>query len=302
MKMAIFNAVCYGIGWFWSGFFGVNGRPLTTFLGVLFLMAIQLAFTKWQSPILFIQDILIIPFCLFFGFILEMILIQTGVVQYAGSASSFPPLWIMNFYMLLSLLINHSLQKALTNQRVTFAWGFFLTPLSYFICEAYSGLSFSYNYLITWGIIGLLWAIFLCFMRAIANSIETAAEKTWKEKDNAADLKFFYDGACPICNREVCYLEKNESKNSMQFIDISSKAFLKESKHLDYGTAMSQMHAIDDQGNLLVGLDAFANAYARCNMLFLSTVLNVQFLRPVLDPMYRLFARHRLLITGRSNK
>lgn len=88
----------------------------------------------------------------------------------------------------------------------------------------------------------------------------------------------------------------------MQFINIASHDFTKENGKLNYETAMSAMHAQDDQGNLIVGLDAFAKAYARCNLPLMATVLNLPFLRPILDPMYRLFAKHRMFLTGRSKK
>ena len=89
----------------------------------------------------------------------------------------------------------------------------------------------------------------------------------------------------------------------MDFIDIASKEFSsRENNNIDYDTAMTQMHAIDSKGNLLVGVPAFAAVYARCGLLVTSTLLRIPFIRSALKPVYRLFAKNRLWMTGRIKK
>ena len=39
------------------------------------------------------------------------------------------------------------------------------------------------------------------------------------------DLEAFYDGACPLCLREVNLLRRLDRHNRVQFTDISSPSF-----------------------------------------------------------------------------
>ncbi len=300
MKIAIFNLTCYIIGFVWSVFFGVRDLEFISFLGVAFLIVIQLIHTRRHSEFTFIQDLLLIPFCTIFGIMLEMVLIKAGAIHYTDQIAIFPPIWMIVLYPLFSLLINHSLMPATNSQFVTFIVGFFGVPISYMIGHYANGLIFPHSVLYTWVVIGTCWGIFLCFLKYFANIIKQAAQTTFDEMDKTTNLKFFYDGECPICTREVCQLQKNDPKKSMKFINIASHDFVEEKGNLDYETAMKAMHAQDEKGNLFVGFDAFAKAYARCDLPLLATVLNLPFLRPVLDPMYRLFAKHRMFITGRK--
>ena len=64
---------------------------------------------------------------------------------------------------------------------------------------------------------------------------------------------------------------------------------------------MSQIHAIDGKGNLLVGIPAFATVYARSQLLVTSTLLRIPFMKRLLKPLYTLFAKKRLWMTGRMN-
>jgi predicted DCC family thiol-disulfide oxidoreductase YuxK len=303
MNTAIFNTICYTIGWFWSVLLGIHGYGFLSFLGVVALLALQLFYTKKYSPILYIQDLILAIFATFFGIILEILFLLTGTISYLGTSSFFPPVWIIGLYPLFSLLINHSLNQITQNFAITFVLGFLAAPLSYFAGKALGGLTFGYSQIVSWLIIGILWGLFLCLLRYIANTIKIAASITWNEKDKKDDLKFFYDGNCPICSREVCHLQNLSHNKNMKFVDITAEEeFLKERGQLDYETAMKAMHASDTQGNLYVALDAFAKAYARCGQPFLATILNISFLRPILNPMYHTFAKHRLFLTGRSKK
>ena len=62
---------------------------------------------------------------------------------------------------------------------------------------------------------------------------------------------------------------------------------------------MVEIHAIDGEGNILTRLAAFAAVYARCQLLVISTLLRIPFIKIVLKPLYRLFAKNRLWMTGR---
>ncbi|HRD54881.1 MAG TPA: DUF2878 family protein [Parachlamydiaceae bacterium] len=300
MKMAIFNLACYFFGCLWSVFFGLRGLPIISLIGVSFLISLQLTFTRKESEKLFIQDLILLPIPSFFGLFLEMIFIKTGALDYAGDHSIFPPLWMLILYPLFSQLINHSLLQVSGDMATTFILGFLGVPLSYIAGNIINGIAFPRSLFFTWIVLGTCWGYFLCFLKKVAKQIQIAADKTFEEKESKKPLKLFYDGSCPICSKEAYILQKDDQKNSMRFIDIASSDFLKENEGISYETAMSKMHAIDDKGNVLTGIDAFAKAYARSGKLLLSTLLNISFLRPFLKISYSVFAKHRKFLTWRS--
>lgn len=295
-KMALFNCFCYILGCVWSVYFGLHGMYPIGVVGVLVLLIIQLIHTKRHSLALYIEDLLIMPVVIFFGLLLEMIFIRLKVLHYAENISYFPPIWMISIYALFSLLLNHSLMQVSKDLLPTFLSGFFGVPISYMIGGLVSGISFPHSILVTWLVLGTFWGLFLCFLRIIINGIDKASKKTFHEMKTGGTLKLFYDGACPICSKEIKHLTKRSKNDELQFIDIASKEDFDSARgNLSYSQAMSQMHALDAEGNTLVGLDAFAAAYARCHMPFLSTLLNISFLRPIFNPLYRLFAKHRML-------
>jgi predicted DCC family thiol-disulfide oxidoreductase YuxK len=298
MNLGLLNALCYIIGWMWAVLFGINGHTLISLIGVILLIALQLMYTKHKSLKLYIQDLGILTFTLSFGIILEVFLNLTDIVSYTGNKGIFPPVWILGLYPLFSLLINHiSFKKT---EGLTFICGFFAAVLSYYSIKALGGLDFGYPMGISLLIIGVILGLFLILLKKIADIIAEAAIKTFKDKSSSEKWKFFYDGDCPICNREACAIEKRSINEQMEFININSREFIIQSGNLDYETAMKKMHAIDDNGNTITALDAFAVAYARSNRLFLATLLNISFLRPMLDKFYNTFAKHRMFLTGRK--
>lgn len=258
---------------------------------VIALIAIQLYFTKVKSLSLYIQDLLLAFFSVPLGILLEIFFLKINVIHIL------PPLWIILLYPLFALQFNHSLKIIKKNKLRSFLFGFVGAPLCYFVGQSVGVLTFQYPL-----IIGISWGLFLCLLVKIANSIEKAATETLADFNSTTPLKLLYDGECPICNREVCILKAKDIEKKIHFVDISSKAFSTvENNNIDYDRAMSQMHAIDAKGNLLVGIPAFAAVYARCKFLILSTLLRIPFIKRVLDPIYAIFAKNRLWITGRRN-
>jgi predicted DCC family thiol-disulfide oxidoreductase YuxK len=302
MNLSLLNSLCYTVGWFWCVLFGIHSHPIVAVIGAFILVVFQLYCTKKTNTALYIQDLLLVVFSIPLGIILEMFFIQTTIIHYTNNTRAFPPIWIICLYPLFSLLINHSLTIFKSNYWIPFLFGFLGAPLSYIAGSSLGGLTFHYPLIATWIMIGISWGLFLSLLTKIANIVEKAARETLKERDSKAPLEFLYDGECPICKREICILQKKESRSGIKFVDISSKDFVPLEHHnINYNTAMSQIHAINDQGDFLVGLSAFAAVYARCQMLVTSTLLRIPFIKSLLKPLYRLFARNRLWITGRVN-
>lgn len=302
MNLSLLNSLCYTAGWFWCVLFGIHGQSIVATIGAVFLILFQLYCTKIKDIALYIQDVLLVIFSVPLGALLEIFFIQTNLIHYANTTKMLPPIWIVLLYPLFSLLFNHSLKIIKKNYLASFLFGFLGAPLSYIAGISLGGLTFPYSLLPTWLMIGICWGLFLCLLTKIANIVERATAETLEDRDSKINVKLLYDGECPICKREVCILKKKDSRTKIEFIDISSKEFSPlENNNIDYNTAMSQIHAIDGKGNLLVGIAAFATVYARCQLLVTSTLLRISFIKSVLKPLYTLFAKKRLWIRGRMN-
>lgn len=302
MNLSLLNSLCYTVGWFWCVLFGIHGQSIVATIGAVFLILFQLYCTKIKDIALYIQDVLLIIFSIPLGALLEIFFIQMNLIEYATTSKMLPPIWIVLLYPLFSLLLNHSLKIIKKNYLTSFLFGFLGAPLSYVAGISLGGLTFPYPLLQTWIMIGICWGLFLCLLAKIANSVEKATAETLEDRDAMNNLKLLYDGECPICKREICFLQKKNIQNKVNFIDISAKEFSSfENNNIDYNTAMSQIHAIDSKGNLLVGIAAFAAVYASCQQLVISTLLRIPFLKIILKPLYSLFAKKRLWLTGRLN-
>ena len=302
MNLSMLNSLCYTGGWFWCVIFGIHGQSLVAIIGAVFLILFQLYCTKIKDIALYLQDVLLVIFSVPLGTFLEIFFIQIDLIHYANTTKMLPPIWIVLLYPLFSLLLNHSLKIIKKHYLASFLFGFLGAPPSYIAGISLGGLTFPYPLLQTWILIGTCWGLFLCLLVKIANSVNKAASETLEDRDSENNLKLLYDGECPICKREICILQKKDNQKKIKFIDISSKEFSPfENNNIDYNTAMSQIHAIDGKGNLLVGIPAFATVYARSQLLVTSTLLRIPFIKSVLKPFYTLFAKKRLWITGRMN-
>lgn len=301
MKLSLLNSLCYTIGWFWCVLLGIRGHTILAVLGALLLLSYALYRTKGQDIGLYIQDLLLVVLSIPLGLLLELLFIHTDLIHYKAS-DLFPPIWIVALYPLFALLLNHSLRVLKRSYWAAFGLGLLAAPLSYVAGRSLGGLTFPHSLLLTWLGIGLGWGLFLCLLTRIARILEKATMDTLRDRDSPMPLELLYDGECPICKREICILQRNDTQTRVKFTDIASKEFAQR-KHggIDYHKAMSQMHAIEGDGHLLIGIPAFAAVYARCELLVASTLLRIPFLRVILEPMYALFAKQRLWITGRRN-
>ncbi len=255
MNLSLLNSLCYTAGWFWCVLLGIHDHTFLASIGAVFLILFQLYCTKINDVALYIQDLLLVIFSIPLGGLLEFIFIQTGLIHYVNTTNILPPIWIVFLYPLFSLLLNHSLKIIKKHTLVSFLFGLLAAPLSYLAGMSLGGLTFPYALIPTWIMIGICWGFFLCLLTKIANIFEKATAETLEDRDSKTMLELLYDGECPICKREICILQEKDSQTRIDFVNISSEEFSPTKHHnIDYNTAMSQIHAIDSKGNVLVGI------------------------------------------------
>ena len=113
---------------------------------------------------------------------------------------------------------------------------------------------------------------------------------------------FLFDGGCPLCLRETKFLKKKDLLNKINFIDINNDSYNPSLyKDISYAEAMSNLHGILENGDIIKGLDVLAYSYKLIGFGWVYYPLKIEFLAPLLRLFYQYWAKYRLKITGRSN-
>ncbi len=104
-------------------------------------------------------------------------------------------------------------------------------------------------------------------------------------------LKVYYDGLCPLCDREINHYKKIDHKKTIDFIDISSDDFDPKSEGLNPKNVQKKFHVKNSNNKVLTGVDAFAAIWKHLNIFKpLQFMTHNRFTRPFLDVGYNIFA------------
>ena len=115
-------------------------------------------------------------------------------------------------------------------------------------------------------------------------------------------LTFLFDGACPLCLRETNFLKKRDISKQISFVDINSKDYDQNLfNDISYSEAMSNLHGIMENGEIIKGLDVLAYSYELVGLGWVYYPLKIKLLSPLLRLIYRYWVKYRLQITGRSD-
>lgn len=125
------------------------------------------------------------------------------------------------------------------------------------------------------------------------NSIQTPAAD--KAKNPACDLTVYYDGACPLCRREIAGYRSMAGAERLSWQDVAL-AEERVAPDLMRSDALARMHVRTADGTLVHGAHAFAlmwQAFPKTRWLG-----RLAATRPalwVLEPAYRIFLKMRPL-------
>ena len=102
-----------------------------------------------------------------------------------------------------------------------------------------------------------------------------------------ADLTVWYDGACPLCRREISALRKLDRRGAIQFVDVSEGA--PANCPLSQADLLARFHAREN-GRLLSGAAAFAAMWRAIPLLRpLGELARIPPLTWLLERLYRRF-------------
>jgi predicted DCC family thiol-disulfide oxidoreductase YuxK len=112
-------------------------------------------------------------------------------------------------------------------------------------------------------------------------------------------MELYFDGACPLCAREVAFLRRLDRRARIRFSDIAAPGFDAAATGIAWPDLMDRIHARLADGTVVEGVEAFRRLYALLGWGWLVAPTRLPGVRQLLDLAYRTFARNRLRLTGR---
>ena len=104
----------------------------------------------------------------------------------------------------------------------------------------------------------------------------------------------FYDGACPICLKEINYYKKIAAPKIFDWIDINSVDNMKSLYNIDSIDALKVMHVIDHFGKIHKGVNAFVIIWSCLEKWkYLACVVKWPVVFQMVKMFYFLFAKWR---------
>jgi predicted DCC family thiol-disulfide oxidoreductase YuxK len=105
----------------------------------------------------------------------------------------------------------------------------------------------------------------------------------------------FYDGACPLCRREIAHYRRLGGAERLAWIDIARADAPLAPFGLSRARAMARFHVRDAVGQWHTGVFGFAELWSHLpGYRWLARTLRLLRLLPLLDRVYTWFARWRL--------
>jgi predicted DCC family thiol-disulfide oxidoreductase YuxK len=81
--------------------------------------------------------------------------------------------------------------------------------------------------------------------------------------DSVADCVVYFDGACPLCRREIAHYRGQKGAESIAWVDAANCEPAALGNGLSRDTALSRLYARRTDGSLVSGVAAFAMIWTR---------------------------------------
>ncbi|MBS1151370.1 MAG: hypothetical protein H6Q89_3068 [Myxococcaceae bacterium] len=115
----------------------------------------------------------------------------------------------------------------------------------------------------------------------------------------AFDFEVFFDGACPLCTREIALLQRLDRRERIRFTDIAAPGFDAGPVGVGWAQLMDRIHGRLPDGTLLEGVEVFRRLYQAVGFGPLVAATRLPGISHLLELAYRRFAKNRLRLTGR---
>lgn len=113
------------------------------------------------------------------------------------------------------------------------------------------------------------------------------------------DVEVFFDGACPLCAREIAMLQRWDRHQRIRFTDIAAPQFSAGALGTTQEALMNRIHGRLADGTWIEGVEVFRRLYAAVGFGWLVWPTRLPGISHLMNFGYRVFARNRLKWTGR---
>ena len=108
----------------------------------------------------------------------------------------------------------------------------------------------------------------------------------------------YFDGACPLCSREIATYRRMDGADSLRWVDITQVTAQELGGDLTREQALARFHVRDEQGRLVSGAAGFVTIWRRLpGLRWLAWLAARPPLKWLLEPAYRVFLRFRPWLT-----
>ena len=113
----------------------------------------------------------------------------------------------------------------------------------------------------------------------------------------------YYDGECPLCKIEINAMKKQDKIKAIQWVDITKNQQALEDAGITYQQAMDRIHIMNDQKQIVTGVRGFLTVWQQLPYYRkLVPLIRSPPILSLMEALYSLFARNRLILTGRSQE
>ncbi len=113
------------------------------------------------------------------------------------------------------------------------------------------------------------------------------------------EFEVFYDGGCPVCSREVRFLQRRDRRGAIRFTDIDAAGFRVEPGGPGLDALMARIHGRLPDGTWIEGVEVFRQLYTAIGLGALAALTRLPGIAHLLDWTYAVFARNRRRVFGR---
>jgi predicted DCC family thiol-disulfide oxidoreductase YuxK len=114
-------------------------------------------------------------------------------------------------------------------------------------------------------------------------------------------LTVFFDGACPICAREIALMKWLDRRRQLEFCDFSTQEYDAASSGFAASDLATVIYARWSDGSVITGVEVFRAMWEAVGLRFLARLSRLSVVEPLVLKAYAWFARNRLRLTGRSH-
>ena len=115
-------------------------------------------------------------------------------------------------------------------------------------------------------------------------------------------LTVFFDGACPICDREIAVMKRLDRRRQLEFCDFSAQEYDAASSGFAAADLGAVIHARWADGSVITGVEVFRAMWEAVGLGFLARLSRLSLVEPLVLKAYAWFARNRMRLTGRSHE